>query len=996
VADDTESYFVSLAVQRGMATREAAQECLELARAPGAGGRSVMHLLVERARIPTDQARTLHQEAVSLATQARTRGGDLQRWMSGSSTGSGAGPMPSAATGSTPTLAPGHQGGAPMAPVFGASPGPSGSTSAFGPTGTVVGRPSGLAQPQGGPPPPAWNGFTAPDGGTAGGTGPAPTPSVLGRMRSFAAGEMFGRYRLETELGRGGMGVVWRARQLDLDRPVAIKMLLTGTSADDRRRRRFIAEARAVAKLDHPNIVSIHEVGEQDGVMFFTMDLVDGPSLGEALKKQQTQQFELRRALEVARGIADGLACAHGQKLVHRDLKPANILIDKRGTPRITDFGIAKDLAAVETHTLAGEVLGTPAYMPPEQADGRTHLIDGRADVYALGAILYRMLAGRPPFEGSTPYDVISKVLTAEVVPLHKIDKTVPAEVDALVLKCLAKDRDARYPTAEALAHELGELCDQLAMSTRKALPAVRPRGGHGVAIAASVIAVLGIGVGVAGWLVARQREKELAEQREREEADKKKAREDELAREAAAKRTRALDLARQALERKGAPGEALALAREAADLAPDLVEAQVALGKLLLSVENDPKAALEALERALAVDANHLAARAARARCLLRLERPVADLEAEAALLDKLGPLGRAAAAELRADLALRKSELQVAVVHLDEAVHLDERNAALRLRLAELLLRARRFSAAEEEAAATLRLERSAAAYVVRATARKELGRVPDALSDAEEALKLESGHLEARSLAEGLRARRQPTTPPSTEHGTHDAVHVALKACRVAIARRDAPEATKQLNLAMEMQDVPCPSALTERARILLETRNYQAAMADVDRLDALQGQSPVACVLRASILARLDRREEAERAFARAMELEPQSWRLYEARANFYEDDLKDLVKAEADWGELITRAPAEERGYMIHERAHFLHRKGELARALTDMNDALALKKDNGHMWFVRAEYLFEKGDKPAALADYQEALRVGGLRPPEEQRAKQRVQELAQ
>ncbi|MBX3467529.1 MAG: serine/threonine protein kinase [Planctomycetes bacterium] len=298
------------------------------------------------------------------------------------------------------------------------------------------------------------------------------------------------------------MGVVWRARQLDLDRPVAVKMLLAGATGDDRRRRRFLAEARAVARLVHPNIVSIHDVGEHEGVLYFTMDLVEGPSLAEALKPQP---FPLARALEVARGILDGLICAHAQKLVHRDLKPANILLDARGTPRITDFGIAKDLEAAESHTITGEVLGTPTYMPPEQADGRTHLVDGRADIYALGAMLYRMIAGRPPFEGVTPYDVISKVLTAEPTPLRKLDRTVPEQVDAMVLRCLAKDREKRYPTAEALAQDISLALERL---ERRAAPAraggggggrgrCRRGGGRGRA---------GVDVGARGGAVVRQR----------------------------------------------------------------------------------------------------------------------------------------------------------------------------------------------------------------------------------------------------------------------------------------------------------------------------------------------------------------------------------------------------------------------------------------------------------------------------------------------------------
>ncbi len=976
MADDTESYFVSLAVQRGLATREAAQECLDLARTPRAGGRSVLHLLVERARIPTDTARSLHQEAVAMATQARARGDDLQRWVSASSSSSSVNPPPSANF----TPPPGGYGASPQTTGgFGTSPGFA-PTPRLGPTGTVMA--SGPHQPG---PRGSW-----PSAPEAPGSAAAPG-SVLGRVRTFSPGETFGRYRLESELGRGGMGVVWRGRQLDLDRPVAIKMLMTGTSADDRRRKRFLAEAKAVARLVHPNIVAIHDVGEHEGVLYFTMDLVEGPSLADAIKPQP---FPVRRALEVARGIADGLAAAHAQKLVHRDLKPANILLDARGTPRITDFGIAKDLEAAESHTITGEVLGTPAYMPPEQADGRTHLVDGRADVYALGAILYRMIAGRPPFEGSTPYDVITKVLTAEPTPLRKLDKAVPQEVEALVARCLQKDREARYPTAEALDADLARALERLAPARAERRPARAGRSGGPLIAGAVVVALLGVAVGVAGWWRARKEAADHAAKVAADDAARRAALADRLRAEAAARRAKAVERVDQARAREvDSPPEALALAREAAELAPDLVDAQAALGRLLLAVTNDARAACAALDRALELDADHVAARAARARCYLQLDRPFQDVEAEASHLERLGTTGRSAAAEVRAEVALRKGELPVAVVHLDEAVQLDAKNAPLRLRLAELLLRARRFSAADEEATSTLRLDRSADALVVRATARKELGRSADALADAQEALKLAPEHDAARRLVKALEP--PPTQQPAAdgEHGTHESVHAALRGLKVALARRDSQEATRQLRLALEMQDVPCAGALLERAQVLLEVRQYQLAVADLDRLEQLQGETLNLHLLRATALQRMDRLDEAERSLSRAVELAPDDWRPRELRARLLEER-GQLERAQADWDAVVGHAPEAERAWLVHERAHFFHRQKQHERALADMDEALDKEKAKGHLWLVRAEVHADMGHTAQALDDLKEALRVG-LSPNEEQRARQKLAELS-
>ncbi|MCO5166717.1 MAG: protein kinase [Planctomycetes bacterium] len=989
--DDTESYFVSLAVQRGMATREAAQECLELARTPRSQGRSVVHLLVERARIPTDKARVLHQEAVAMASQARGRGADLQRWVSESTTGSGVAPAPPTPAAS-PAVGPrpGSSSGFPT-PVASPAAGPRpGSSSGFPMPGQAVGPTGTVASTRA--PGSSWPPY---------GAGPEPTPSasqgtLLSRVRTFTPGETFGRYRLESELGRGGMGVVWRARQLDLDRPVAVKMLLAGATGDERKRRRFLAEARAVARLVHPNIVAIHDVGEHEGVLYFTMDLVEGPSLADAIKPKP---LSLERALEVARGIADGLACAHAQKLVHRDLKPANILLDPRGTPRITDFGIAKDLEAVESHTVTGEVLGTPTYMPPEQADGRTHLVDGRADIYALGAILYRMIAGRPPFEGVTPYDVITKVLSAEPTPLRKLDRSVPEKVDAMVLRCLAKDREQRYPTIEALGQDIAAALEAAQRRRTPARPAAG--GGRGPLLGAAVaVAVLGVGIGAAGWWYARQQAEELRIQRQREEEAERRAAEEKRLREAAERREQALERARLALAAQAdRPREALALAREAVDLGPDVGEALVALGTLTLGVDGDARAALEPLDRALALEPDNLLARLTRARCLLQLDRPQTDVEAEINHIDRLGPAGRSAAAELRCEVALRKGELAVALVHLDEATHHDDKNARLRLRHAELLLRARRFSAADEEATAALRLDRTAAALVVRASARKELGKAADALADAEEALKLEPQHAQARTLAEALRPKRQPTQPTTTpggqgDHSGHASVHQALKALREALARRDGREAGRQLQLALELRDVPCAPALTERAQVLMEVERFQDAAQDLERLLRLQGETVTFHLLRADLMQRTKRLDEAERSYARAIELDPRDYRPHEARAQLHEDR-KEVERAGADWDQVVAKAPPDRRGWLVHERAHYFHRIGQLDRALADMDEALGLEKTSGHLWLVRGEIRAEMGLRVEAISDLKEALRVG-LRGNEEQRARKKLEQLEQ
>ncbi|KPJ71989.1 MAG: hypothetical protein AMS14_08735, partial [Planctomycetes bacterium DG_20] len=225
-----------------------------------------------------------------------------------------------------------------------------------------------------------------------------------GEPRTFS-GEViryFGDYELLEEIGRAGMGVVYRARQVSLDRLVAVKMILAGQLATDEDVKRFHVEAQAAAALDHPGVVPIYEVGEHEGQHYFSMGLVEGQNLAERLSSGPLQP---RKAAELTRKVAEAVAYAHAQGVIHRDLKPANVLLDENDQPRITDFGLAKRVEADGGLTDTGSVLGTPNYMPPEQASGKSALIGPTADVYSLGAILYALLAGRPPFQAATPSD---------------------------------------------------------------------------------------------------------------------------------------------------------------------------------------------------------------------------------------------------------------------------------------------------------------------------------------------------------------------------------------------------------------------------------------------------------------------------------------------------------------------------------------------------------------------------------------------------------------
>ncbi len=262
----------------------------------------------------------------------------------------------------------------------------------------------------------------------------------------------FGKYRLEAEIGRGGMGVVYRARQTDLDRVVAVKMILSSRLASRDEVQRFYAEAKAAAAVKHPNIVGIHEVGQVHGQHYFAMDYVAGQSLAQLLRGGPMASD---KAAECVVLVARAVHFLHEHNIVHRDLKPSNILIDEDGIPYVTDFGLAKVFSGDSAHTQTGTIVGTPSYMSPEQAAGRSADISPQSDVYSLGAILYELLCGRPPFRERTPLDTLVQVLEGEPTIITRVNPLVPRELELICLRCLEKDPRNRYASAAELADDL-------------------------------------------------------------------------------------------------------------------------------------------------------------------------------------------------------------------------------------------------------------------------------------------------------------------------------------------------------------------------------------------------------------------------------------------------------------------------------------------------------------------------------------------------------------
>jgi serine/threonine-protein kinase len=339
------------------------------------------------------------------------------------------------------------------------------------------------------------------------GSDPGTTADIADRWLSGEELRQIPGYEVEALLGRGGMGLVYKARHLGLNRFVALKMLIAGAYAGPHERARFQREAEAVASLRHAHIVQVHDVGDHEGWPYFTMEFLEGGSLAQALAGTPQPAGQ---AAALVSTVAGAVEVAHKSGIVHRDLKPANILLTADGTPKVSDFGLARRLGGEDGLTRTGAALGTPSYMAPEQASGQAGAVGPAVDVYALGAILYELLTGRPPFRAETAAETLRQVIDQEPMPPSRLNSIVPRDLETICLQCLHKDPGRRYATAAALAEDLDRFLRGEAIAARperwlgRLARRVRRRPIFSAAVAAGTLAAVAL-AGGGLWLISER-----------------------------------------------------------------------------------------------------------------------------------------------------------------------------------------------------------------------------------------------------------------------------------------------------------------------------------------------------------------------------------------------------------------------------------------------------------------------------------------------------------
>ena len=825
-------------------------------------------------------------------------------------------------------------------------------------------------------------------------------------------------YDILGRLGRGGMGVVYRARQHGLDRLVALKMLRGGSHADPESLARFRIEVRSVARLRHPNVVQVYDVGESRGLPFVALELLEGGSL-DARNGGNPQPEPAAAALLAT--LARAVAAAHRAGIVHRDLKPANILFSRDGVPKVTDFGLAKRLDEDDGQTQSGQVMGSPSFMAPEQARGAGRDVRATADIYSLGAILYEMLTGRPPFKGSSPLETLRQVVQIEPVVPSKLRPGLSRDLETICLKCLSKEADRRYPTADDLADDIDRFLAGAPIRARRVRPLERAwKWARREPVAAALAATIGLGIlggSALGWQASRSRTARAAVLADRRALAMGHL---EEGRQAISRRDwdRGRDLLNQSLPMLDGEPALADLQRRTADLLDRVRQGQTIqdnlarfghAGRLAQMADaewqigsgsgaDDPRPLRRAVRDALGLVgefAGDPASGGARWRpmawpdWLTASERAALDLARRDLVLLHADATGRPAPGENSSTQATRALAIvdQAAVPGASDRAELD-----LRARLWAAAGDRRRADALRDQAAqvppvsardqvvagraSTLRGDWSAAiaafeaallldphlfaAQLDLALAELRNGRPEAARLYLTVCLQLEPdaiGLYLLRGLAIGQEAgrRRQAARGPDEAQGR-------LEADRLV---RDA-EADFRKAMTLGPTDAERYSLFLNRGTVRFLARNYAEAETDLAAAIQLEPNRLEARVDRGQVLRRLGRADEAVGELSRAIAIDPNQSRLYRERALARLDDRQiavgpaigaatdDLTRA-IELGEADPPIRADNHA----RRARLRYRQAHLEEALVDADAALRIAPAHDDAALIRLQALLD-------------------------------------
>ncbi|MBI3723224.1 tetratricopeptide repeat protein [bacterium] len=723
---------------------------------------------------------------------------------------------------------------------------------------------------------------------------PTPFPTRA-RASASSAGEpapRIGKYVITGELGRGGMGVVYRALDTALRREVAIKMILDPTRAGPELLKRFEAEASATARLRHPGIVSVHEVGFHEGRPFLVMELIQGESLEALLRREPMAP---RRAAEVIREVALALAHAHASGVVHRDVKPENVLVDKEGRPHLMDFGLAREVGEGQRMTVTGQVLGTPAYMSPEQAAGETRRQGPASDVYSLGAVLYRALVGKPPFEAPSIPALMTRVMFDEPDPPRRTHPKVHVDLETIALRCLAKEPERRYASATVVAEELARFLagEPIVARPISGLERARrwARKNRKLTLALLALALVLPGALVAIALVVRASESErVRETRKWQEEQARAARN----RESAVRKLHDLEEHEIAGETRPIPEYTKII-----DEAPDLADAWAHRG-MARAMAGDPKGGLADAEKAIEISPAFAGGWGTRGWIEVQMrdyERGIADAS-KAIELDPKRPTPWG----VRGDAKRMMGDAKGAVADLDRAI---ERNRAY------------------------------VGALIARGLLKTELGDQDGAMADFDDAIRFNPKAARAwngRGIAKEKRGEVDGAIADYTcaIELSPDAAD-ALANRGHARLERDLDLAIADLTRALEKQPanarVWCNRAIARRRK-----GDLDAALADNARAIELDPRDPYAWSNRGTI--RLNKRDVdgALEDLARAIELKPDYAEAFANRgaARYAKGDVDGAL---VDFDRAIALNPKIDSPY--YNRGGIRFRRGDLAGATSD-------------------------------------------------------------